>query len=60
VSRWDRGSYEITRWESDRIEIHVNGKIVQGPIVMTKVDGPTWRLVWVDSGTIGEHREHGS
>lgn len=44
VTIWDRGDYELEKWEDDKIVVQLHGKRVNGRYALIRTDGKNWLL----------------
>jgi len=44
VAIWDSGTYELEKWEDDKIVIELHGDRVQGRYALIRTDGKNWLL----------------
>ena len=42
VIRWDRGTYEVEKWEDGKVEVVLHGERVSGRYVLIHTDGKNW------------------
>ena len=44
VSIWDRGRYDLEKWEDDKIVIQLHGKRLRGRYALIRTDGKNWLI----------------
>lgn len=44
VTIWDRGDYELEKWEDDKIVVQLHGKRLNGRYALIRTDGKNWLL----------------
>jgi len=48
VSRWDHGTYEVRRWEEDRVAIVLNGQRGCWYVTASRIDSTSWNVGFED------------
>lgn len=44
VSIWDEGTYDLEKWEDDKIVVEFNGRRLHGRYALIRTDGKNWLL----------------
>jgi bifunctional non-homologous end joining protein LigD len=44
VRIWDAGTYELEKWEDDKIVLDLHGKRLEGRYALIRTDGKNWLL----------------
>lgn len=44
VAIWDKGSYDLEKWEDDKIVFELHGERVNGRYALIRTDGKNWLL----------------
>ena len=41
---WDKGDYELEKWEDDKIVVHLHGDRLDGRYALIRTDGKNWLI----------------
>jgi bifunctional non-homologous end joining protein LigD len=44
VKIWDEGTYDLEKWEDDKIVVELHGKRLDGRYALIRTDGKNWLL----------------
>ncbi|MEA2426187.1 MAG: hypothetical protein QOH13_2597 [Thermoleophilaceae bacterium] len=41
---WDKGNYDLEKWEADKIVVELHGKRLEGRYALIRTDGKNWLI----------------